>query len=239
MLSELFDEYSLGARVRPALLGILPLVLTTYILAPAFYNVAVSMFSISVTCGLITALSHYSRFKGRETEKRLFRLWNGKPTTILLRHTDDTIDSHTKARYHNYLSEKITGWVAPSIDDERSDLFNADKYYDSAVRWLLEKTRDRKKYRLLFKENILYGFRRNVRGIKWLGVITSLVSIFLISSSLFLGYESLDLQKHSVEFGMGVLSILMLLWWAFVVTDEWVKDAAESYALRLLTSCEA
>jgi predicted ABC-type exoprotein transport system permease subunit len=238
MLSDLFDEYSFEARVRPALLAVLPLVLALYIVVPVFYNVAAAVFSIFVTCGLITALAHYSRYRGRETEKRLFKLWKGKPSTILLRHTDDTIDRHTKARYHNYLSEKITGWTAPSVDDEKKDLADADKFYDSAIRWLLEKTRDKKKYRLLFKENILYGFRRNVRGIKWLGVVTSLIAIFLISCTLFRDYGSINLKEHSVEIGMGAFSVIMLLWWAFVVTDTWVKDAAESYALRLVSSCE-
>lgn len=237
MLSKLFDVYSLNARVRPSLLAFLPLIIATYVSIPALYNIVATLFSIIVACGFITALAHYVRHQGRKTEKRLFTLWGAKPTTIMLRHLDDALDGHTKMRYHNYLSEKISGWTAPSVEDERQNQDTTDKLYDSAVRWLLEKTRDTKKYGLLFKENISYGFRRNARGIKWFGVVCSIISILLIIVSI---YPSADLnfKQYFLEYSSIVFSITMLMWWSFVVNDAWVKDAAESYALRLLAVCE-
>ena len=33
-------------------------------------------------------------------------------------------------------------------------------------------------------------------------------------------------------------SVVLFIWWAFVVRVEWVKDAATAYAVRLLASCE-
>jgi hypothetical protein len=238
MWPNLFDEYSLNARVRPSLLALLPLIIATYVSFPALYNVVTILFSVIVACGFITALAHCSRHQGRRTEQRLFSLWGGKPTTIVLRYSDNTIDGHTKARYYKYLSDNIDGWGAPAIKDEQQNSDAADKLYESAVRWLLEKTRDTKKYRLLFKENISYGFRRNVRGIKWFGAVCSLIAILLILMSVYPSTAYLDIKKYSLEYSSLIFSIVMLVWWLVVARDEWVKDAAESYALRLLAVCE-
>ncbi len=238
MLSNLFDEYSLSARVRPSLLALLPLIIATYVSLPALYNVVAALFSIIVACGFITALAHYSRHRGRKTEERLFSLWGGKPTTIILRYLDHTLDRHTKTRYHKYLSDQISDWSSPTIQDEQRSPDTADKLYDSAVRWLLEKTRDTKKYRLLFKENISYGFRRNARGIKWFGVMCSLIAVLLIVVDIYPRPDYLDSKKYSLEYSSLIFSIFMFLWWLIVVSDAWVRDAAESYALRLLAVCE-
>ena len=238
MLSNLFDKYSLNAQVRPSLLGLLPLIVTSSIVTPSLYNLIAALFSIIVACGFITVLAHYSRHQGKKTEKRLYKLWGGKPTTIMLRHTDDTLDKHTKTRYHKFLSENISDWSAPNFEEERDNPDHTDEYYNSAVRWLLEKTRNKKTYRLLFKENISYGFRRNSRGIKWLGVASSLLSILLLLGNLYPNAEYLDIKKYSLDYGAMTFSLVMLFWWTFVVNDSWVKDAAESYAIRLLAVCE-
>ena len=235
---KFFDEYSLNARVKPALLVLLPLVVTVYVIIPTLYNVIATLFGVIVACGFITALSHYSRYQGRNTEKRLYKLWGGKPTTIILRQTDDTLDKHTKERYHKYLSQKISGWSAPTIEDEVSNVIEADARYDSAVKWLLEKTRDTNTYNLLFKENISYGFRRNSRGIKWFGVGSSALSIALVIASLYPNPNYLDIEKLTLEYGTIAFSLVMLLWWLLFVTDAWVRDAAENYAIRLLAVCE-
>lgn len=239
MLSSLFDEYSLSARVKPSLLALLPLIIATYVSIPTLYNTIAALFSIIVACGFITTLAHYARHRGRITEVRLFAVWGGKPTTIMLRQMDDTLDTHTKKRYYKYLTEQIDGWEVPNVEEERQNQSASDKLYDSAVRWLLEKTRDTKKYRLLFKENISYGFRRNARGIKYFGVACSIISLLLIFMSIYPGSEYLNVKQNLLEYGSSVFSTIMLMWWVFVVNDAWVKDAAESYALRLLAVCES
>ncbi|MHC9510558.1 hypothetical protein [Kangiella sp. M94] len=238
MLSNIFDKYSLGARVKPSLLALLPLIVTSYIVIPSLYNLVATLLSTIVACGFITLLAHYSRHKGRETEKRLYALWGGKPTTIILRHSDSTLDQHTKNRYHKYLSKNITHWQSPTKADEKNNPDKANEYYDSAIRWLLEKTRDTETYRLLFKENISYGFRRNCLGIKWSGILFSSLSILLIFLNLYPSTEYIDIKKHALEYAAVVFSMSMLFWWLFVVNESWVRDAADSYALRLMAVCE-
>ena len=50
--------------------------------------------------------------------------------------------------------------------------------------------------------------------------------------------DYLNIEKHALDYGAVVFSTIMLFWWVFVVNDAWVRDAADSYALRLLAVCE-
>jgi len=42
----------------------------------------------------------------------------------------------------------------PSQEIKATAAEAADSYYESAIKWLLEKTRDKKKYSMIFKENM-------------------------------------------------------------------------------------
>lgn len=118
MLSSIFDEYSLNARVRPALLALLSLTAFLYLAFPKLYTTLAGSVSIFVFFGLVTAIAHYCRDAGRNVESKLFLAWGGKPTTILLRHRDAYLDPITKNRYHEFLTRNIDQWVAPCAEDE-------------------------------------------------------------------------------------------------------------------------
>ncbi len=238
MLNNLFDEYSLNARVKPSLLAILPVIISVFIIIPALYKTIVSLFGILVACGLITLLAHLSRHRGRKVEKALLDKWGGFPSTIFLRHSDQTIDKHTKKRYRAFLETNIPEWESPTDQDENSDQTSADIKYKSASKWLIEQTRDTKIYNLLFKENISYGFRRNCLGIKYFGIILSLISLILVFCTLYNSEFSILLEEKNLELSFALFSLLMLVWWIFIVSESWVKDAADSYALRLLSVCD-
>lgn len=239
MLSSLFDEYSLNARVRPALLALLSLTVFSYLAFPQLYNVLAGAISIFVVFGLVTALAHFCRSAGRAVENKLFSAWGGKPTTIMLRHKDAHIDSITKTRYHEFLAKNIDSWVAPNEEDELHDPCKADQAYDSAVRWLLEYTRDQKRYPILFKENISYGFRRNCYGIKWLAAILALVPLMVVLVDLLIENVSIVSLGELTTWVSVCFSAVLFGWWVFVVREAWVKDAATAYAVRLLAACES
>ncbi len=74
-------------------------------------------------------------------------------------------DAGTKAQYIGFVSGKIGG-PAPTAKDEEADPVKCDAYYERCGNWLRENTRDTKKFKLLFDENINYGYRRNLLGLK-------------------------------------------------------------------------
>lgn len=238
MLSSLFDEYSLNARVRPALLALLPIAAFVYLIFPQLYEVLIGALSLCVIFGLVTVLAHLCRSAGKKAEKRLFKDWGGRPSTIILRHRDDYLDMATKERYHKYLAKNIDGWLAPTLEEELRNPTLADNSYNSAVRWLLERTRNQKHYSLLFKENINYGFRRNCYGIKWLALALTALPIASILGDVLIDSVSFININSPLTWVSLTLSILLFFWWLFVVTEPWVKDAARRYATRLLAACE-
>lgn len=238
MLSSIFDEYSLNARVRPALLALLSLTAFLYLAFPKLYTTLAGSVSIFVFFGLVTAIAHYCRDAGRNVESKLFLAWGGKPTTILLRHRDAYLDPITKNRYHEFLTRNIDQWVAPCAEDELNNPQKADQAYDSAVRWLLEYTREQKRYPILFEENISYGFRRSCYGIKWLAVALTIMPIVGIAVDFYIASKTvIDVGEPTIWLSM-FLSVMLTCWWMFVVRESWVKEAATAYAIRLLAGCE-
>ena len=233
------DKYSFQARLRPALLALFPLFLTIAVSVPALYEQAKSLLSLAIACGVIVAFTHIARIRGRRIQEQLIKEWGGLPSTLWLRHDDENLEAETKKRYHKFLQNNVPNWKAPTPGEELVDQSNADSKYGSAVRWLLEHTRDTKKFPLIFTENISYGFRRNALGLKPIGILLSLASI--ASSAWQLYGMNLDLifANHSAQFGVGLISFVMFLWWCCIVTRSWVRDAADAYAKALLAACDS
>lgn len=238
MLSEYFDEYSLNARIRPALLSLLPPTLTVHITFPALYELSVGLLSLVLVFGLLTAMASYVRYRGRKLEQHLYKTWGGKPTTYILRQNNDVIDGVTKKRYYSYFESNIDGWQVPSQEIEATATEAADSYYESAIKWLLERTRDKKMYSMIFKENMGYGFRRNCLGIKWHGFLLALFSVSFLSLTV-TKPDFVKIQADAIFIYTAIIfSIIMAFWWLISVNQAWVKDSAESYAIRLLAACE-
>jgi hypothetical protein len=233
-LKELFDEYSRSTRLQPALLLVLPVLITLFVWTPSVYGFGGTIFGLAVGCGFFALVVHFTRSRGRAAEKRLYQRWGGKPTTAWLRHSDTNLNTHTKARYCTFLAQHVNGWIVPTPEDELRDTAEADARYESAVVWLLEYGRDRKRFPLVFKENVSYGFRRNLYGLKPFGIALSIASTGLNGIGLYLaGTSATTIQISSL-----LISIAFVAIWLLVINPNWVRDAANGYARALLACCD-
>jgi hypothetical protein len=194
LVSQVLDPYARQARLAPALIVIVPAVLLIMVWFPASWTLWGAIISVACSCGLALLLSQIARDRGKQREPELYALWGGKPSVALLRHRDRRIDSNTKARYRAFLKSKLSDLTLPTPDDERGDSMRADAAYESVTAWLLTQTRDTKKFALLFRENISYGFRRNMWGLKPLGVAVALLAAGASTAIVFYQYST----KHSV-----------------------------------------
>lgn len=237
-LTKFFDPYSLGARVLPALLALFPVFITIGVLRPNLYSTAAAFVSLMIGCGLVTFLAHFTRHRGRKIEARLISNWGGWPSTIWLRYSSTFLDEFTKARYCTVFELNITDWVRPTEAEEVFNPDEVDRKYGSAVRWLIEQTRDSSKYSLLLKENISYGFRRNCLGIKSYAIFLLIITISVCLYALSTAELELLFSEALAEVVNLILLILMLLWWIFIINPQWVRDAGDAYAKALLSSCE-
>jgi hypothetical protein len=229
------DRYTWEARLRPALLAVLPLLVIVATWLPKVWSILGGILALISTCGVMVLLSEVARFRGRQVEIKMIANNGGKFTTIFLRHRDPTVTASTKDIYHQFLSMKI-GKHIPTPEEECADPRMADDFYRGAVDWLLEATRNEKRFPLVKVENISYGFRRNLCGLK---VPAILITILALAINVRLTIQNFGVDDTRLWLGCA-LSLALLadtLIWIFVVGIPFVEDAGRSYALRLLAQC--
>jgi hypothetical protein len=125
------------------------------------------------------------------------------------------------------------GHQLPDADSEREDPPSADLAYEDACRSLRARTRDRKRFKLLFEENVDYGFRRNSLGIRpfALGISAAATTASLV----LVGVEHDAWGRWAICAGV---SAMCGLYWLIFVRPEWVRDAANAYADRLVEALD-
>lgn len=240
-LTELVtDPYNRRARLQPALLAILPVVAVGLILYPGLESKAAPLVGIIAYFGGAAWLTQVGRQRGKRLEKRLFDHWGGMPSVALLRHRDRAINKTTKARYHAVLSAHVRGLRIPSPDDEAKDPAAADEAYASATDWLLSRTRDKHTFRLVFEENMNYGYRRNLWALRPIAIAVDTVLIATViglHTTVAPDYESVTLALHSP--GLTALAVtgahLALI---LAATNRWVHTVAQAYARQLVAACD-
>ncbi len=260
-LLKIFDKYNLTARIFPALILILPLLFSVYASFPVLFSVyasfpvlvssdiLLSLMTIFVSFGALYFLSNLCRGLGKKEEKILIEEWGGLPTTLILRHSDNTLNDSTKKCYHSFLAQQVPDiGDFPTASEETQNLHQADNIYSSSIDWLREQRRDKEKYYLLHEKNIQYGFRRNLLGVRVTGIILSVASILLIlvskvdfiqlSSKLIETLESAMMGVTIFQYMALFFNFIAFLCWIFVVNKNWVKEAGFQYANTLLKSID-
>lgn len=238
-LLGMFDSYSIAARLLPALIALIPVIVTTAVWTPALYDLAYGVLVPGIECALAGLLMHIARFLGRKAEPKLFDKWGGIPTSRWMLRSDSSLDEMTKDRYRRYLEEHIDGWEAPSQADEEADRKGVMATYDSAVRWLRDRTRDRRQFNLVFTENVSYGFRRNLYGLRWIGRLVASLCVVVNSGSLY-HWAGVTGGPNSI-LGIATLCFVLIMTavWFASVNQQWVRDAADGYARTLLAACDS
>ena len=175
-VAQVFDPYARQARFYPALIVILPIALLVVAWFPALWTTWGALASLASSFGLMLLLAQVARDRGKRLEPHLYQGWDGKPSVSLLRHRDTRIDQHTKSRYREFLKTQLPQLTLPTAEEERADPEAADGKYQSVTEWLLTRTRDTKRFSILFRENVSFGFRRNLWGLKPVGAAVTLMA---------------------------------------------------------------
>jgi hypothetical protein len=253
-LSKLFDSYSRQARLFPGLLTLFPIILTAIAWFPRLVTSSwgATLVTMGTSCGLLYGLGVLSRSRGKKVEKRLLAEWGGWPTTIWLRHRDDNLPSPVRARYHAFFARNVPLFVAPTEQQETADPKAADAMYGSAVKWLQEKCRG-KTFPLVEKENAEYGFRRNLLGLKPIGLMACFAALLISALAILWHNEPLLPALASLSgkpllaalsavkpaaLGAICVDIAAIAGWLGVVSDGWVRSAGDQYARALLACCD-
>jgi len=230
------DTYTIEARLCPVFLVILPVLITINLWAPETSKFQFGFSSIIFSLAISLFGAQFGRNWGKLKEIKLWKSWDGPPTTRFLRHRDMQFNSIRKMRCHGIFHDLIPNINIPTMEEEMSDPLKADQIYEACTRFLIAKTRDTKKFSLLYKENINYGFLRNLWGLKPLGIVLSLLSLINCGYFLWIEWNNKKILPETIIFTLIILCISVL--WITWVRPKNIKIAAEAYAERLLECCE-
>lgn len=233
-IANLLDYYSLRARLQPALLTLLPAAIGVFAWTGPGVKWQSALWTLFGTAGGTYFLAILARNFGKRTEPGLWHSWGGAPTTQMLRHCGPG-NSVMRERWHKTLS-KLIGRQFPSVQEEAANLPAADEIYNAAVKLQIGKTRDTKKYHLLFKENIQYGFCRNLFALRSTGIIIAFLGM-ATSCAAAVWYIHSGTPKIA-PWVCTAADALFLYWWVFTITPDWVKVPAFAYAERLFETTE-
>lgn len=233
---EHFDLYTIKARLAPAIIAVAPSI------ALLIATLDIQSFDASqvwATIGLIVvlfALSNVSREAGKKVQDRVYRDNDGWPTFDPLYYEDRTFSDDAKLKYLMFLSGKL-GRPFPTMGDAVSRPLAARQFYNEAATWLREATRDTTQFRIVYDENMTYGYFRNLLGLKWIslvlnaGVMTICILVICQYVPWFEGGAS------SLRYVLAV-SVIHGLYVMFGVTEARMKSASSRYARQLLLACE-
>lgn len=228
-------SYEFSARVRPLLLVCLPAgaaVVAWFPEALAEWNIFAG---ILVTVGIPFVLSEWIAEAGRQKQDALWESWGGAPTMLMLRSTDQRIDAVTKSRVHANLQRLCPEAAIPEdAAAEAADQGAADQAYHAALQVVRVRAREnRSTYPNVFRANFRYGFRRNLWCIRAVGIAVSLAASLAAIAALVWSDGHPGYAIVAIVFSM--LNVVLL---SVLVTSDWVRQAADVYAHRLLEATD-
>lgn len=223
-----FDEYALKARVFPAALIAAPVATLLFFTGTQDFAWAASgVMFFAVT----TLSSQLLLHRGRLTEQRLITKWGALPTTLALKTT--AMGSKKLLLRRRADVERVSGMALPSARREREHESDALDEYTAAVGLCIDRVRSGEPgSRLLFNENIAYGFRRNLRAGRKIGLIVSFAALAASVALTIAGGEAYPAAAAVL------LNAVAVLVWVFGVHDEFVRDQADKYADRFFRALE-
>ena len=235
---KFFDAYSIRARLFPAIIAAAPaLAALTLLISWKTFGLSNLIASLGVLV-LLWAIADFSRARGRAIEGKLYAEHGGMPSVTLFRRNDSTIDGGSKDRYRALLADTI-GVAAPSVADEAADQAVADAFYGQCGNWLRQNTRDTKKFSILFGENIAYGFRRNLLGVKALALWLNLIVVAICMFILWRGSWDFDTPLGNKTTVVLVVAAAHAAYMLLAVNRSAVWDASRAYGRELILCCES
>jgi len=225
---NIFDSYERNARVYPAIIVSLPLIITCYSISSLFKGSFTIKLSINspIILATLVLLSNIVRHYGKETESKIWKDWGGAPSTRFLRKDDTYFASATKQKiYQKILRE----------ENINLDADNSDEKINQAFRVICNRLRLQKNKGLWQKFNMEYGFNRNLLGSRKIWLILSILSsATCFAVNFYLGNNSNFLIILGGFVNLGIVCVSILCGW--IIIPKLIKGIAERYAEEVILS---
>lgn len=226
---NLGDAYEVQARVFPAMLAVLPVTILILMWQGqhGHWVSAVGMGS-GLEVVLAVAFSKLAHALGRNLETRMVRDTGGMPTLRWLLPDDRTHSEQQKKIWRDAVAKLADLNINAVL--ETGDGEELCRIIDDAVLNARNKIRHHAQAAMLRQANILYGFARNVAGLR--GVIALLSYGSLAAALVGYSYQTVPLDTVLVEVLFSVLST-GFLWLA----ESYVRHCSERYAEFFFVAC--
>lgn len=233
---DFLDTYSIKARLFPALVAMAP-ALSLLLMAGSWTDPGFPEAITAMTIGvLFFAAAELARRAGKHVEARMLKATGGRHENRELTFEDTTIEEATKARYREFLAAQV-GIPAPTRECEAKDPATAQSFYTACYDHLRLNTYDTEKFRILFNENVAYGYLRNLLGLKPYAIAINIAGAFA-AWALYNrppAFASMTDGKLLIQVGLAIWHILYL---SLAITERSVMVASKRYARQLTLSCE-
>ena len=223
---KIFANYTLTARMVPAFLCSLPVILLMYFSAQtpevklfSDYLAAIKIGGISAYLLFLYFFAHVIRATSKYYENKYFINNKGFPTTYLMAYSDSKYTTEYKVRYKEKLKQHLN-WELRDEEQERANYGEAKKRLDEATRLIIPYVGDG----ILVKSyNVWYGFVRNLIG----GLVYS-----LLFCAINVWICQLLINKPLLLYFSCVLFTVYLVLYIFRKTI--LRQYAENYADKLI-----
>ncbi len=230
-MTDILGIYNLRTRIGAGITLFAPVLTQSYILIPELRNISCTFIVALITFALMNLIIVTSRTHGSASLKKCFP--DVLPAQQYLLPEDTTLDRFTKGRYYKFLENHLECFKVTENKNEMR------LQTESAVKWLIAKTRNATDFPLIAEENANLGFSYNLLGMKPYGIL--LCSFLLIVDIVIyiLTYtKALSIDQISILF-CSIFSLLFLLIWITVITPKIVQCNAKKYACALLSACDS
>ena len=234
-LLKQFDTYSLKARVFPAIIAGLPTLALLFIIVP-WDHLGISQ-AVATLMGfiLVFAFADMARHRGKNIQ---VKLGSGETPEQWHRKNPD-ISETSKNLFRPYMAIQLKH-DAPTATEESFEPTKANDFYRAANAWLRDRTRDTQQFSMLFGENITYGFRRNLLGLKYIAIMCNILvlgfslGILYCPPAYFQALPRLDEKLAIIMAAVFLHTMYMII----AVNKKSVLEASRTYGRQLILSCE-
>jgi hypothetical protein len=236
-LSKFVDAYTMRARLAPGLLTVLPIAVTVFAWTPGGLLDWNTLGAVITGCGGTLLISFLARDLGKAAEDRLYKKWGGRPTEMALMHSG-SMDPALRHRRHAALCSLFPDVPVPTAAEESQDFGSAYRRFTTLTNLAISRYRTQKdKYPLVFEENCNYGFRRNMHGMRPIGIAVAAISSIALGLQLFAA-ASLHHRVPVIALGLEAVNLAMLVVWVFWANEAAVRKGADLYANRLFETLD-
>lgn len=241
---KFFDAYSIRARLFPAIIAAAPaLAALTLLLSWETFGLSNLIASLGLLV-MLFAIADFSRARGRKIESKIYEEQSGIPSITMFRRNDQSIDGSSKERYREFLAGKLKVMVmvmvmVPSSEEERENQDAADVFYGQCGVWLRQNTRNTNIFPILFGENVTYGFRRNLLGVKNFALLLNALVVAICTLILWRMSWEMSAPLGSKTTVVLIVAAAHAAYMVLAVNRNAVCDASRTYARELILSCES